>query len=136
MGTGGNGFGRWRFPHGTVAQLRATAGLRNPVLWLLTTAGKVYKGRVVEGKVSQWEPVLGLGEVGSIFVNPYNPNCAWVMDFQDASIKMTTNGGTSWTPLPALKAIATNNGEYRFDCGWWSVRSAGCRLAAITQMSS
>jgi hypothetical protein len=47
------------FPHGTVAQLRATGGLRNPVLWLLTTAGKVYKGAVTDGKVSQWEQVSG-----------------------------------------------------------------------------
>jgi hypothetical protein len=33
---------------------------------------------------------------------------------------MTTTRGAPWTPVPALKAIATNKGEYRFDCGWTS----------------
>ena len=109
------------FSHSTIAELRSTGGLRNPVLWVLTTAGKVYKGAVTGGKVSTWIPVSpGIGKGGSVFVNPYNSNYAWVMDLQDSTIKSTSDGGSHWTTVPALKTIATNNGEYRFDCGWSS----------------
>jgi hypothetical protein len=108
------------FPHFAVAEIRSTGGLRNPVLWILTTSGAVYKGAVTGGKVSEWTQVHGIGKGGSVFVNPYDASRAWVMDLADQTIKSTPDGGQSWTPMPAMKAIATNNGEYRFDCGWSS----------------
>lgn len=108
------------FPHKTIAEIRSTGGLRNPILWLLTTSGKIYKGAVTAGKVSAWTQVSGIGKGGSLFVNPYNSNYVWVMDLANSKIMSSSNAGQTWTEVAALEHIATNNGEYRFDCGWSS----------------
>src|SRR5664279_1961088 len=107
--------------HGRVAQLQSTGGLVNPVVWVVTTTGKLFKASVNNGQVSAWEAVSGSGNTSvanasTLFVNPYLPNYAWVIDLSDSEIKATTDGGTTWTAQSALKNLATNNGEFRFGC--------------------
>jgi hypothetical protein len=107
--------------HGRVARIQSTGGIGNPVLWVGTTLGQLYKGAVTGGKVSAWQSVSGaattaVGNAGAFFVNPYNANYAWTVDLGDSKIKATTTGGMSWNPAPALLNIATNNGEFRVGC--------------------
>ena len=107
-----------------VLQLKASGGITNPILWVVTGHGKVFQGSVVNGQVAQWVSVsgggsTGIGEARALFVNPYNFRYAWVLDRKDPStnapsIKATSDGGGSWTTADTLKNIATNVGEFRF----------------------
>jgi hypothetical protein len=111
------------FAAGTIMQLRSSGGinLNNTVLWVLTSAGQVYRGTFVAGQLSNWvlasgSGTTGIGKAGDLFVNPYNSNYAWVTDLQASQIMGTTNGGGIWNPLPVLTNIATNDNEFRLGC--------------------
>jgi hypothetical protein len=50
-------------------------------------------------------------------VDPYDPNNLYVSDLGDQTIKFTTDGGNTWQVDRDLTAMATNYGEFVFDCG-------------------
>lgn len=88
--------------------------------------GQVYMAhsQVIGEAISSWQPVNGSGASSlarayNLFVNPYNPNELWAIDLGSTppAIKVTRNGGQSWTPVPQLSQIATNYGEFDFTCG-------------------
>jgi hypothetical protein len=98
--------------------------------------GKAYKAQAVIGKgISKWQSASGSGicppshpqRVGcntlsvayNLFVNPYDANELWAIDLGStpSAIKVSRDGGESWTPVPQLKDIATNYGEFDFTCG-------------------
>jgi len=107
--------------------------------------GQVWKGTSRNGKpITQWLPASGGGLIpcGSGFrflsrrgcvggslnraynlvVNPYDPNELYATDLGDPdpsvhTIKVSHDGGNSWDSVPQLKDVATNYGEFDFDCG-------------------
>lgn len=99
-----------------VAQIRSSGGLKDPVFYVLTVSGKVYKGSLQNGLVKKWNSVSkGLVNAEALFVDPYNSNVAYVSDVTGdglPSIKSTSDGGKKWNPEPVLSKIAGNNGEF------------------------
>jgi uncharacterized protein (TIGR03437 family) len=72
--------------------------------------------------ITSWQPASGSGanaliQAYSLYVNPYDPNELWATDLGASAIKVSRDGGQSWAPVPQLKDIATNYGEFDFDCG-------------------
>ena len=123
------------FANGSIMQLRSSYYHRLftplgevrvvPQLWILAANaqgnGQVYQGNVVNGKVAQWYQASGtgtqtIGNAADLFVNPYNSNYAWVTDLEAKTIQWTTDGGVHWNPVASLTNIATNGGEFRFEC--------------------
>jgi uncharacterized protein (TIGR03437 family) len=87
--------------------------------------GQVYKAvsQIFGEAITSWQPASGSGpnalvRAYSLFVNPYDPNELWATDLGGTpAIKVSRDGGQSWRPVPQLKDIATNYGEFDFDCG-------------------
>ncbi len=117
------------FGHGMIASVASSGGLANPLLWVVTKDGKIFKGALKKAlrnkqwnsassawEVSQWLPApdVGLGAAALLWVNPYNSQYAWVTDTQKQIIQKTIDGGESWNPDATLTSAATNNGEFRF----------------------
>jgi len=104
------------FPLNQVAQIRSSGGIKNPVFYVLTVSGKVYKGSLQNGLVKKWNSVSkGLVDAEALFVDPYDSNVAYVSDVEGSglpSIKSTSDGGKKWNPEPVLSKIASNNGEF------------------------
>jgi len=131
-----------RFPHGTIVSLTSSGGVRNPLLWVVTTDGKIHKGQfdIRTGHLSQWSPASdsNLGNNGNgeiLFVNPYDPNSnyAWITDVANQAIFRTINGGKSWQSDPVLTAISTNYGEFRFgSCVGGAVQWTPCALVMMS----
>lgn len=80
----------------------------------------------------------GIHRAHDLFVNPYDPNELYVTDMGDNSIKSSRNGGMTWTVERTLMNLATNYGEFIFNCGAaaksggpgrYSVMSNGCALS-------
>jgi hypothetical protein len=120
-----NGF----FGPGVVGGIYASGGHANLTVYVMTdpdcaTPGQIWKGSL-QGNgnaITNWQQV-GVGSVSlaySLVVNPYNPDELYVTDLGDpmgASIKTSTDGGKNWTRLTLLDDIATNHGEFDFNCG-------------------
>jgi len=56
----------------------------------------------------------------NLFVNPFDPNEIYAVDLGDNSIKKGTSKdgkNYTWVPVADLKDVATNHGEFVFDCG-------------------
>ena len=88
-------------------------------------SGQVYKA-VPTHRRGHHELAAGLrGGVNSLttaynlFVNPYDPTELWAIDLgsSPSAIKVSRDGGQSWTAVQQLKDIATNYGEFDFTCG-------------------
>jgi hypothetical protein len=128
-----------QFGPGQVAGIFPSGGHTNLTLYVLTSndssipysspraRGQLWKGQSSQQEaISSWTSAMGtspnqLIRAGYVFVNPYEPNELYAVDLgdstQDPAIKISRDGGQSWTTVPELKAIATNNGEYSFGCG-------------------
>jgi hypothetical protein len=52
----------------------------------------------------------------SLFVNPFDATELYAVDLSDRTIKGSGDGGQTWAPIPILKDIATDYGEFDFDC--------------------
>ena len=104
------------FPLNQVAQIRSSGGIKNPVFYVLTASGKVYKGSLENGLVKRWNSVSeGLVNAEALFVDPYDSHIAYVSDVEGnglPSIKSTSDGGKKWNPEPDLSKIASNDGEF------------------------
>jgi len=126
------------FNGGMIGALAASGGHDAPTLYVLTTdnadtSGSIYeRGKIYKGQFSLAQPTITpswsnasgygfpsnlLNRAYSISVNPYDPNEIYVTDLGDSSIRVSRDGGLSWIPDPTLKDIATNHGEFDFDCG-------------------
>ncbi len=126
------------FNGGMIGALAASGGHDAPTLYVLTTdnadtSGSIYKrSKIYKGQFSLAQPTITpswsnasgygfpsnlLNAAYSISVNPYDPNEVYVTDLGDSSIRISRDGGISWIPDPTLKDIATNHGEFDFDCG-------------------
>jgi len=120
------------FGPGQVAGIAASGGHAHTVVYVLTSPnatnydkpplgrgpGHVWKGIVVNGVVTHWTKVsTGIGKAFNLSVNPYDPNVAYVSDLGDLTIKVTSDGGASWQVERTLTDVATNFGEFVFDCG-------------------
>jgi hypothetical protein len=128
------------FGPGNVAALTASGGHENTFLYVLTTdalsgdygsssylPSHVYKGTFSAGAptfTQHWSWASGFGFPGnflksaySLVVNPYDPTELWATDLGDGSIRVSRDGGQVWSADPVLKDIATNHGEFDFDCG-------------------
>jgi hypothetical protein len=80
-----------------------------------------------------------------LVVNPYDPDELYATDLGDPdpslrTIKVSRDGGNSWDPVPQLKDIATNYGEFDFDCGAFENRTdpslGQCSLTQIVFVRS
>ena len=86
-------------------------------------AGEIWKGQVDStGHVPFWQNVSGtppfaISRAYNLFANPYDPMEVWATDLGDRTIKVTRDGGKTWLPVPLLKDVATNHGEFAFTCG-------------------
>lgn len=124
-----------QFPAGHVGGVYVSGGHKHPTVYVMikNTAqiqpnsvyrrGQIWKGIVGNGgQITTWTDVSGVPpfnvvDAYNLFVNPYDPDEAYAVDLGDGTIKMTRDGGVSWVPRPDLKSIATNYGEFDFDCG-------------------
>jgi hypothetical protein len=111
-----------QFAPGTVLGIYPSGGSNNLTVYVLTDDGKVSVGTSTKQQpIAQWTPVMGSGttaliKAGNVFVNPYDPAEIYAIDLGDSTIKSGHPNGSSWTPIPTLHDIATNNGEFDFGC--------------------
>ena len=126
------------FGPGMIGALRSSGGHDAPTLYVLTTTtasysgshyspGQVYKGQFTAQSPTFTDHWLGASGYGfnsnllntaySLDVNPYDPNELYATDLGDGSIRVSRDGGLSWIPDPTLRDVATNHGEFDFDCG-------------------
>jgi hypothetical protein len=129
------------FGPGMVESLGAGGGHDAPTLYVLTTNASiatyspqseyepshVYKGQfsgTTPFFTTHWQNASGSGSPSnflkaaySLSVNPYDPNELWVTDLGDSSIRASRDGGNAWSRDTVLKDVATNYGEFDFDCG-------------------
>jgi hypothetical protein len=87
-------------------------------------AGEVWKSQF---PFAAWQLVMGSGttrlnQAFNLFVNPEDPNELYATDLgsfgpTQFAIKVSRDGGQTWRAIPQLKDIATNFGEFDFDCG-------------------
>jgi hypothetical protein len=134
------------FGPGQVAGIYSSGGHSNTTVYVLSSnapginwdgtpyqPGHVYKGQsrsisrggfMLSLPVTSWQPASGSGasslsQAYNLFVNSYDPNELWAIDLgsSPSAIKVSRDGGQSWTPKPQLKEFATNFGEFEFTCG-------------------
>ena len=127
------------FGPGQIAGVYPSGGHASTTIYVLTSndpgvlnngsafyqPGKVWKGQSIgQQPIKAWAPASGSGanllyDAYNIFVNPYDPSELYAVDLGDPvpAIKVSHDGGGSWTPVPDLKDIATNHGEFDFACG-------------------
>ena len=143
----GGGSGAWtditfaNFGPGWIGQIATAGGHSNTTIYVLTSNdpnvpvpignGQVWQGQIgPNGKVPFWVPRSGVFPTlllrgYNLFVNPYDPSELYATDLGDSTIKASRDGGQSWAPVPELKDIATNHGEFIFDCGDFAFGSGG-----------
>ncbi|HXT16827.1 MAG TPA: hypothetical protein VN706_14405 [Gemmatimonadaceae bacterium] len=104
------------FPYNTVSKVGVSGGHVSPVYFVLTTDGRVIRGRSNSvGLVTTWETISpSTMTAQSLWVNPYDPQEIWVTATHD--IESTRDGGLHWNAETHLTAIATANGTQRFTC--------------------
>jgi hypothetical protein len=69
------------------------------------------------GNWTQVNPPGGVGGFGVFTVDPVNPNRLFASHLQanaNPAMVMSTDGGTTWTAMPALDALMTGNGAFRY----------------------
>lgn len=127
-----------QFGPGQVAGIYPSGGHGDTTVYVLTSnddtvnygngavqAGQVWKAqsRIIGEPITSWINASGgsgnaLGRAYNVFVNPYDPSELYATDLGPSSgIKVSRDGGQSWTAIPQLKDIATNHGEFDFACG-------------------
>jgi hypothetical protein len=128
-----------QFGPGQVAGIYPSGGHANLTLYVLTAndpnvypprlskirPGQLWKGQSSnQGPISNWSLAMGtapnhLVRAYNVFVNPYDPTELYAVDLGGAlaTIKTSRDGGQTWTAVPELRDIATNNGEFNFACG-------------------
>jgi hypothetical protein len=135
-----------RFGPGNISALAASGGHDSPTLYVLTTDGNyfdsaddtahlsshIYKGHFTLGNPTHtpsWQSASGFGfspnllkAAFGLYVNPYDPDELYTTDLGDGSIRVSRDGGQTWLRDQTLRDVATNYGEFDFDCGnqpWW-----------------
>jgi hypothetical protein len=123
---------------GHIGAVATSGGHRKLMVYVLITnaekssqAGQIWKGQIdSSGLVPSWSPASGNAEhplvrAFNMTVNPYDPRELYASDLGDDTIKVSRDGGATWRPIPFLKDIATNYGEYTFGCGKFADGTAG-----------
>jgi hypothetical protein len=119
-----NGF----FGPGVIGGIYASGGHKNLTVYVLTAndssiPGQIWKGQSVNGGIIiNWQRVgkESVVQAYNLIVNPYDPSELYITDLGDPvgpTIKTSRDGGQSWSRMPDLNGIATNHGEFDFDCG-------------------
>lgn len=127
--------GRWidvspnnYFGPGQVGAIGVSGGLRNPVIYVVTSPNADYTDSPVFGRGQVWKGIAnpavvwnkasnGINQAYNIYVDPYDANIAYISDLGDQTIKFTNDGGNRWQVDRDLTQLATNFGEFVFDCG-------------------
>ncbi|GAA3643814.1 beta propeller repeat protein [Microlunatus ginsengisoli] len=116
-----------RFAPGSVLAIAASGGHRHPRIYILhstshgnellrsdidPTSATFEEFTLCSGDTNRGQPTAPM----TLHVNPWNRNQLYVWDdaHGNSTIRSSTDGGTTWHEEPALKARATNNGEYSF----------------------
>jgi len=113
-----------------VGAIGVSGGHQNPVIYVLTSPnadytvtpvfygpGEIWKG-IAGGSILRWTNASrGVKTAYNIYVDPYDSNFAYITDLGDNKIKFTSDGGKTWQVDQDLTQLATNFGEFVFDCG-------------------
>jgi photosystem II stability/assembly factor-like uncharacterized protein len=137
--TGGAWTTRYSFPERAWDRPRAAGPMNDPVLYTaIKTAGVTSDNNpIVELKrvadvlgngtplVSNVSGFGSLGLYGNMMVNyvsfgvdPNDPNYLMVSDVVDKQVKVSTDGGATWTPDLYLTDLVTQSGELKFTYLW------------------
>jgi hypothetical protein len=130
------------FKSGSVFELQAAGGDANPTLYALagppggdtgcsttpTIGCKLYRGTVG----GSWTQVStnGLTMPIAFFVDPYDANVLYAMDYATSTIVSSSDGGASWSLKHELTRLATHDGEFNFACDIISYALA-CPLSRV-----
>jgi hypothetical protein len=140
------------FAGSTLFALASSGGHRSPVIYVLRKFGptrddqaQVLRGTVnaSTGLVSSWENRSNISSVCpsnsvalenplNIAVHPYLPDVVYVADAGTRQIKFSTNAGQCWFVETELTEMATNHGEFRFECAGGIAN--GNRFCPLQQM--
>jgi hypothetical protein len=113
-----------------IAITETSGGVSNPIYYVMTAndvkydpssliqAGQIYRANTTAGAITSWNLISkGIVRAFDFFVDPYDPRYLYATDLGDGTIKSSSDGGNTWNVERTLMDIATNYGEYRFDCG-------------------
>jgi hypothetical protein len=129
------------FGPGQIAAIAPTGGHQNLTVYVLTASdppagayaswpslgpGLIWRGDVDlnTGKILTWMPASGsgasaLGQAFNLIANPYSTDEVYATVLKPTpSIKVTRNGGRTWSTDAGLTGIASHNGEFVIDCSW------------------
>jgi hypothetical protein len=97
--------------------------------------GQVWKGTTNrEGVIPRWESVSkGIAKAYNLYADPYDSRYVYVTDLDAQAIKSSSNGGMTWQVEKGLTDIATNHGEFRFDCGAPANMSRRARMSVFSE---
>ena len=135
-----DGLAKVNFPGGHIGGIYASEGHTFLTVYVLTNnklpltewidpyqPGQIWTGTVDDdGFIRNWTLAMGqdpltVSKAYNVFVNPFDPTELYAVDLGgatiDHTIKGSRDGGQTWAPIPTLKNIATNYGEFDFDCG-------------------
>jgi hypothetical protein len=121
---------RFSFGPGQVGAIAISNGHQHPVIYVLTSPnadysippvfygpGQIWKG-VAGDPILRWvNASRGILKAYNLYADPYDPSYAYVTDLGDRTIKYTNDGGVNWYVDKDLTDLATNYGEFVFDCG-------------------
>jgi hypothetical protein len=127
------------------SQVVQTAGGHTiPTYYIQTANGRLFKSQYNGSSVSRWQPLVNLSDSSRtlcvaqrFFVDPYtsNPNAQRLYADDPgtagcpagAGIKVSTDGGVTWSVDSSLDSVVTQNNHYSHVCNL-----AGCLLNAFT----
>ncbi len=133
-----------QFAPGVVAAIGAANGHARPIVYVLVSPnaaygqasgfkepGSIWRGEVVNGMVARWvNASTGIKKAYNLYVNPYDADVLYASDLGDGAIKVSEDGGATWRVDRTLTNLATNFGEFTFDCGY-PARSDGPARTSI-----
>ena len=95
--------------------------------------GKVYKTEATNALSGPlWRQASnGLSKAYNLYADPYDARFVYVTDLGAQAIKSSSDGGKSWQIETDLTDIATNYGEFRFDCGAPAKMDGGGRTSVF-----
>lgn len=120
--------------------LAVSGGHANPVVYALGklpdlpqgSVRRVYRSEInAAGVITGWRDIsnsqiycsilpgaqpVNLQQPVNLIVNPYDPNVIFVSDIGAGKIRSSYDGGQCWENEDVLTNIATNNGEFLFQC--------------------